>query len=674
MNLKDTARNLLITIFSFIVFAQLIYTYQNIRMFNSSFTNQTDEQVQELGAVIANEIATALKYKIPLNRIGQVNRFLKGIVDDTPNINFIDIIENDKQIYSASRSREALRVLSVPIENPDGKMVAEIKLGISPVIEKYSNRILFDLFTIVMVGLIITYELLIFFTSRMLHIPGQETMMAANCLFTNLETFPLRINSQELSDFLSEISLTVENTRRRIENLYDDINELAQRVSRSVRTSQDKVLEQISKQKEALLSLSGKKAKFTPIINPAHARPMVFTFILAANLHSSFLPFFAQDLLHTPTVLTGMFSEKVLMGLPITAYMMTVMITMIILGSGRFDAVSPFRSICISLLFTAAGLIFCGLAQDIVTLILARMLCAVGFALIVLNGRQFIVDHSRSERRAFHLAGYTTAFSGGMFSSIVIGGIMADYFSYRIVFFTAAGLLIFVFLFAHFVFAERPVFLKDDRGKRESGLARFVSLCMKDRRIIAVILQGIITRIMLVGFYYYAIPIFLRSQFAFSDIGRIMMFYGLTSILLASYLNKYIKRVEQSEKAIIISNIVLGLSFTIFYFLNFTSPVLYAAFAIAGLVILSISNIYTFPSQVNLLLDTDTVKTMGNRVPLATYQSLERVGSALGPMMFGILATYFDIHEAIGVGGMVCLTGNLIFIALYRRKKSPKKS
>ncbi len=670
MDTKPTARNLFIVIFLFTIFAQALYTHQNVRMFERKYTRQTNEQVRELGNVIRNEISTALKYNIPLERLGRVNIFLKSIVDDTPTIAFIDIIKENQTLFSAARERDHQRIIDVPIANGKGVQIAVIRLGISQEINRQSVRILFDLFTIVMVGLIITYELLIFFTSRMLHIPGQETHLAANCLLSNLKPFPFKINSRELSFFLFEMNAMVENIRQWMDCLESCISKMAKKFTSSTQKGRENILEMIHKQKKALAGLTQVKIDFKPIIDPAHVRPLVFVFILAANLHACFLPFYAKELLIQPTFLSGKISEKILMALPITGYMITVTVTMLFLGSSFFIKVRPFRAIAASLLFTIAGLILCGLAQDILILILARMMCAVGFALIVLYGRQFIVDHSLETNRAFYLAGYTTAFSGGLFCSIVFGGIMADYFSYRIVFFSAAAMMIFVFIFAYLVFADYSSSTDKTEKDTGRGLGKFIILGIKDRNLLAIMAHGVVTRIMLVGFYYYCIPIFLKTKFAYSDIGRIMMFYALTNIFMASFLNKYVKKVKQSKTLVVISNVVLGIALTVFYFCTSDSIWFYSLAAIGSLIILGLSNILTFPSQVNLLLDTKTAREIGNRTSMAVYQSVERIGSALGPLVFGYFATFTNIEKAIGMGGMICLAANVLFLFTYGKKRT----
>jgi len=59
-------------------------------------------------------------------------------------------------------------------------------------------------------------------------------------------------------------------------------------------------------------------------------------------------------------------------------------------------------------------------------------------------------------------------------------------------------------------------------------------------------------------------------------------------------------------------------------------------------------------------------KKTGNRTPMAIYQSMEKVGSALGPIVFGTFAAYFGINMAIGLGGVLYLVTNAVCYILYK--------
>ncbi|SLM31167.1 membrane hypothetical protein [Desulfamplus magnetovallimortis] len=370
-----------------------------------------------------------------------------------------------------------------------------------------------------------------------------------------------------------------------------------------------------------------------------------------------------------------------MIGLPITLYMIMVTSTLMFLGSS-YCSVKPYKALLIGLVCAAAGFIACGFAINIIHLIAGRMLCAVGFSMIVFYCRKYIVENSKPQNRARHLAGYTAAFSGGMLCSIVVGGIIKEYFSYQVVFFLSAVMLLIVLKFAHMVFKdygneidlmgekqgkgdlnEKPV-----EKKVEKNIALFARLLFRDGELVSIFIQGIVTRIIFIGFFYYTMPIFLRNYFSFSDVGRIMMFYAISSILLSTWLNKFVKGTKDSVWGIFISNMVLGASMCIFMLLDLSNILNIIIVSIAVLFVLGISNSITFPSQVNLLLETKTAKEMGIDTPMAVFQSIERVGSALGPIVFGALSVWLDTRQTIGCVGSLCLVSAIAFLLAYRKR------
>jgi predicted MFS family arabinose efflux permease len=312
------------------------------------------------------------------------------------------------------------------------------------------------------------------------------------------------------------------------------------------------------------------------------------------------------------------------------------------------------------------------LSNDILQLIAGRMLCAVGFAFIVIFCKQFIVARATAQNQAFHLAGFTAAFSGGLFCSIIIGSILVDYFSYRFAFFTAAAMVLLIFVFDYMILADKadiqPASARpgEPDSSEPAGLTDFFKRGATDLNLVCVLLHGIFTRIIFIGYFYYSVPILLKPDFAYADIGRIMMFYTLPSVLLAGFLNRRIRQIRQSRISVVGSNILVGGVLILFYFFADGPVWLTAVSVIVTLLVLGISNSITFPAQSGLLLKTRTAREMGARTALAVYNSIERIGSSLGPVFFGFFAALYDIQTAIVMGGALCVLGNLVFWIFFK--------
>ncbi len=58
---------------------------------------------------------------------------------------------------------------------------------------------------------------------------------------------------------------------------------------------------------------------------------------------------------------------------------------------------------------------------------------------------------------------------------------------------------------------------------------------------------------------------------------------------------------------------------------------------------------------------------------MAVFQSVERVGSALGPVVFGAITMGLEIHQAVGIVGGFCVVSAMVFLAAYRKKAFEKQ-
>jgi len=655
------SKTMIIIILLFVCLSHFLYMFFNVKMFRHEYEKQTLEQMHELGEIVNKEIEYALQYNIPIESLGGMNPFLQSILDSTPELAYIKVVNDKEVLFEVTRKGKGIKKINIPILGAK-EQNARILLGISNNLKKQTGSMVFDLLTIVLAGLIITYEIIRFFASKLIRIPFLESIYSLNAMADNLNPYYYAPVSIELRPFLLQLKTKLTTRIDQINCLLTNLNHISAELFSKVFYGRELMFNTIKAQRHSLQSLITKKYEFKKIVDPSHVRPIVFIFFLSANLQSSFLPIFSKELLLEPSFLSGLFSDEILIALPITCYMITVTITMLLLGSRVFQKIRHNYAIMLGTLSTSAGLIACGFSQNIIQLILGRIVCAIGFAFIVIYCKKYIVDNSNEKNRGVHLAGFTAAFSGGLLCSIVIGSIMVDYFSYRFVFFAAAIMILVILFFDYMILSDdksSSINIIDDNS---FGVADFIKNGIHDTNLICILSHGILTRITFIGFFYYSLPIILKPDFSYADIGRMMMFYGIPSILFASYLNKKLK---QNKFVIGYINIILGLFFIMFNLMATGSLALKASSIIILLLVLGITNSITFPTQSSLLLTTKTAKIAGTRTTLSVYNSSERIGSALGPIMYGFFASYYGINKAVVIGGLLCVVGNVLFLLFF---------
>ncbi len=665
------SKRLILIVLTFVCLTNLLYMFFNATMFQNEYERQSVEQLRELGEVVKNEIEHALGFGIPITSLGGMDPFLSGILYDTPELAYIRVTSGDRVLFEAERASTVKKDIIIPISSL-GEQKAEILLGMG---DKLSNRtfaMLFDLITIVFAGLIITYEIIRFFSSKLVAVPYRQSILTFNTMVKEMNPYHNVAMPVEFQGILELVRHHVLIRVNQIQRTGASLNQVAMGCLSSVFHGRQALLKTVQEQRARLSSLTPRTGGVKRIVDPSQIRPVVFLFFLGANLQSSFLPIFARDLLETPTFLSGLFSREILMGLPITCHMGAVFFFMLFMGSKVFkQIVSMDYAVGIGTLCTFTGLVICGMSEDIVHLIAGRILCAIGFSFIVIYCKQFIVEHASPEKRSLHLAGFTAAFSGGVFCSIIFGSILADYFAYRFVFFSAAAIVLLIFVFDYMIMADKSHVTKPtDQALEKVGLGLFFRTGATDVNLICLFVHGIFTRITFIGFFYFSLPVLLKPDFAYADIGRIMMFYCVPSVLFAGFLNK---RIGHSKTSVVVSNIMVGIAFGLFFFPLQGSVWLKALFTIATLLVLGISNSITFPAQSSLLLETRTAKNLGTTTTLSVYYSFERIGSALGPVFYGFFASLYGIAPAIAIGGVLCIVSNILFYIFFHPTQSHGK-
>ena len=672
MDTINAAKRVVMIVFVFIVATQAFYTFRNLVTFQFQYEKLNDEQAVDIGKEIKNYFSIPIELEIPIERIGGVEKYLKEVLTGNPSITSIQITSGDKVFFSASTSPEYKKIITVPIPAADGKEIAQIRLSvISDNIKEGVRTLLIDLASVIIACLVYTYELLIFIASFVIVLPGYNMIHGLNIRMKTLSGVKSKTNAKEFDSVLDEMDKQITPIRHILNHFLTSLQKLSAVVAEKSHAGQKEILKRVNQNRSEIEQIIKNSKILPPKRFPGHVRPIVATFILSSNLQSSFLPVYTKELLNVPTFLDAMLPKTILVGLPITLYMVVVAVALMFLGSNYASNLKPFRALIWGLVVSAAGFILSAFAVNVIHLILGRMMCAIGFAMIVFYCRNYIVEHSDPETRALNLAGYTAAFSGGMLCSIVVGAVITEYFSYKAAFLFSAGILLIVLKFSHMVFKD---YGSDDDiavatgSTEQKNIPLLLKLMFKDVELMSVFFQGVITRIIFIGLFYYTLPIFLKQFFSFSDVGRIMMFYTLSSILLSTWLNKFVKGARHSIWGIFISNMILGVAMCMFTFLKLDNTMSIGLVSIALLLILGIANSITFPSQVNLLLETKTAKQMGTHTPMAVFQAVERVGSALGPVIFGSITVWFEITEAVSVVGYVCLVTTIMFIIPYGKK------
>ncbi len=396
----------------------------------------------------------------------------------------------------------------------------------------------------------------------------------------------------------------------------------------------------------------------------SYVRPIIFLFIMADGFCTSFFPLYA-NMLYQP--MWGL-SREVMMGLPISVFMLSVVFSMPIAGNWS-DRAGWYKPLISGIVANITGLILTAMAQNMIQLILFRSLTAIGFAIVFIACQRFVADNTDSQERAAGMASFGSAFAAGSICGTVMGAMLADRIGYRNVFLFSAMISIVALLFCLYIFRNQA----RTTEKKSASTFPFRELfnVLKDPEFFSVVfLQAIPTKIILIGCLFYLIPLYLKSlQILQSDIGRVIMTYNIAIVFLSYFFSKYIDKETHRKYYIFIGGMLTGISMICF---NAGS----GAFAILCLVaVIGVSHTFSISSQISVITETAVIRRIGTGTGMGVFRFWERLGNAAGPLITGVLIIklgYIRTVVALGVMSVTCSILYLMTILLrkYERKKT----
>lgn len=392
-----------------------------------------------------------------------------------------------------------------------------------------------------------------------------------------------------------------------------------------------------------------------------------FVFFLGYDMGISFIPLLARTL-YQP--LWGL-SEKVVIGLPISAEMISAGVALLVSGSFT-QRYGWHRIYMLGAAAGAAGLLLAGLATGLPLLILARITAGFGFGLVLMASQIGTLEHEHAG------AGLASVFAGIFSGSIcgsAAGAMLAEHLPYESVL-TVGGVVT--------LFAMRAVLIGKDRAAAQapdatpSGAAARAArgaadtarpsvltggmLLLKDPRMhLMLLLVGIPVAICLTGFLHYLLPLMLaNAKVDQSDIGRVFMLYGLCFITAGPLLGRWIDRTANKPLFLTLAGLLSGVS------LLLAASATGLAGTSAAVVALGLSQCIAAPASMLCVLALHSARTLGKEKTASLYRALERLGQVAGPVLFGAATVAMDTDQVLlVVGGTVC-TLALAFQAVWR--------
>lgn len=660
-----------------VLLAQGAVSWLALRAFEHELAPQLHRKAEMVGQSVGAAIEEAVELGIPLDRLVGMDAFLGDVIADNADILYLAVLDPQGRVQHARGLPEGVAELLAPpaagrvaahVElgsafdtslplNAEGRIVGSIHVGVDKAfVLGELAEILHDVLTVLVVSILATLELLLFFV--LVHISAPMRMVremlgrAARGDFTHLLT--LR-SGDEIGRFSSSFDRLIRRLNERFFDLRQEAQEIrAGQIDKGVVTRID-------------AALSDLRHRFR-FAEPDHETPgdvrsgmriraPLFLFMFSEELSRSFLPLYVREL-YQP--IPGLGPELVL-GLPITVFMATVALVTPLAGA-LTDRHGARRVFLLATLPVAAGYVGACFAQGIYDFLLWRALSAVGYGLIFIASQSYVARTSTSTSRAQGMAIFVGAVAAAGICGPAIGGVVADRIGYRLTFLVSMALAVAA---AWIVYATL-----DDRKGDEPGPARRlragdVLVLLRDLRFVTLVLFAAIPgKLILAGVLFYLAPLYLYDlESTPSQIGRTMMTYGLATVIVAPLAARWADRIGRHGLFVGVGGMVSGLG----CLLVLHQPDGWAV--LVAILVLGIGQAAALPNQLAVAQEiaTDYETSLGGATVLAAYRLLERLGTVAGPLVVAALLAAYGYPWAMAATGALVVLSSMLF-ALTRLK------
>ncbi|MBY5947690.1 MFS transporter [Photobacterium rosenbergii] len=388
------------------------------------------------------------------------------------------------------------------------------------------------------------------------------------------------------------------------------------------------------------------------------ARIPLFVFSFGEELQKSFMPLYVAEY-YEPN---SWISQGVMLGLPISVFMF-VIAAFTPFAAKLVDRFGQKRLFLFGLIPAIAGYLGCAFATNSMDIVISRGITALGYAVITISCQSYIAAVVTSENRAKGMAIFVGVLMTATMCGTALGGIIADRVGYQPVFLLSAVLAALAGMLAWRMFSAEIETTNRSVAKKKGGLL----LLAKNIRFVAVVLCcAIPAKIVLTGFLYFLVPLYLVSLDASqSEIGRIMMIYSLVIIPLSPIASGIADKTQKTRELIVLGTVLSGVILLSLYGEASLFKILLAV-TLMGVA----HSILKAPLIACALEASEATPEVGRTEVLGILRTAERVGSVFGPIIVASLLAFGNYGFAMAVVGAGIIVSGLLMLFFLKAPSS----
>ena len=660
------------------------------------FEQELDPQLHQKATVVGNALAEQFTYateelEIPVQHLVGVDEYFESVLMANDDIKYLSLFdESGNLLFVSGISRGEMNEIMQAIENDEAQVNSygsavgahfdstfevsggdgansNLHVGVSSErVRSHLREIFLEVITIVVICWLVTFEFLLFFIVARVEKPMETIwrIMSEGARGKFSSWLPVR-SSDEIGRLITSFNRTLYDLRHRYSDFVFDVKETQD--AQIDTTISEKIEEVHHKIKQRFQFEQG---RIMQIEAADRIRVPLFLFIFSEELTRSFLPLYVQK--YAPTDL--MLSTELLIGLPITLFMVAAMVATP-LGGGFVDRVGVKKVFLTGTVLAIIGFIGNFYTQGYTDLVLFRVVTGIGYGLVFIASESWVSQNARRHSRASATGVFVAAVFAGIICGPPIGGILADRFGFEATFLFSASLAVISGLIIFQVFGQSEKFEEDSNQQRTRpalilGFKGWLTL-LKDLRFVSVLIFAAIPgKMMVAGFVAYLVPLYLNDLgHNEPSIGRILMLYGIATLLCLTIGARFADRTEKYGTMVSLGTIIAGLGCLAALLSNvYVDPTTAVVLAIASL---GVGHALTLTSQNSIIQQVAERYryTLGRASVIGAYRLCERLGMVAGPMIAVALISGFGYVGAI-VGFGVILIGLISLFVITNLTKA----
>jgi predicted MFS family arabinose efflux permease len=669
-----TRRKVLILTLLLVVGAAAVLSYRTDILFEAELGPEVLGKSQTMADFLAADVKLAISYGIPLTRLVGVSEYFDQKRAAHPEIKFIALLGADgRPLYVGGTYLEgeeraaaetaahqlvtgtgatagaidphALYVVMRPVRTEAGA-VAAVAIGTDPdLVNHQLQELAYDVGIILLVSLFLAFEIAVALLAISAVAPMNQllTLMRAAAAGDFHRRIAYRTNN--------DIGRAIGQYNRVVEGLNNHYGRLAARLAGDGTSELKSRLIAIGERFG--LTASGTIATRAAAA-PVDVRLPLFVFILAEEMQKPFLPLYVRSLQGNVAWL----SQEVLIGLPISIYMLTLALATPFAGSWA-DRTGARRIFVLGLVPALAGFLGSAFAATVLELMAARAVTAIGYAMCTIAAQGFIIQVTPAKERAQGMSVFVGVLMSANICGTAIGGILADRLGFRAVFVFAGALALLAGMLALRMLPPMNTAAVVSRSPR---LADFRVMFASWRFVGLIVFASVPAKIILTGFLFYAVPLYLgRLGVSPAETGRIMMLYSLVIVFAGPWLSRFSDRNGYGRWMVFAGTLFAGLAMTILWWRSDDLGV------VAAVLVVALAHAASISPQIALLPEIcrREIERVGETTVLSILRMVERIGSVIGPILVAALVTEFGFVEGLTLVGAYLVVLSFLLLTTY---------